>query len=268
LETPAPRQGMAEDASIPMQAEAGKAEGRLAQGHSTPARPLADEITSTLESLGYAHIESPISIEDYESLATRIGTITLRSDIQIDANRDLMQKQTRTRERPSIYSAEPLGFHTDPNADLVSWHCLEQDEIDGAVLLLDTSDIAQQFSADELGILSLVKVYAFTKNSDSEQERSTLVPLLTDCEGSYRVFYAPWLVCGPSDSESSEMLKKFSDYLRHKEATQLIRVRLKRNECLFVDNHRMLHGRGAIAEGSKRRLLRFYLTRPGFDQEQ
>jgi hypothetical protein len=253
---------MADDTGTAMGVEAGIAERpSLADGHSTPIMALAEEITGAVEASGYAHVESPISIEDYESVASLIGTITLRSDVRIDVNKDLMQKQTRTLERPSIYSAGPLGFHTDPNADLVSWYCLEQDELDGAVLLLDTSDIAEHFSTAELDLLSLVQLHSFTRDSDSEQEKSTLAPLLTRCDGRYRVFYAPWLVRGPHARESSAILKKFCDYLGDKEATQLVRLRLKKNECIFVDNHRMLHGRGPIAEGSKRRLVRFYLTR-------
>jgi hypothetical protein len=255
---------MADDTGTAMRAEAGKAAGpSVAQ--SIRIMTLAEKITSAVEALGYAHIESALSIEDYELLASHIGTIILRSDVKIDANRNQMQRQTRTRERPSIYGAGPLGFHTDPNADLVSWYCVEQDEIDGAVLLLDTSDIAEHFAATELAILSLVKLHSFTRDSDTEQEKSTLVPLFTHCDGKYRVFYASWLLRSPDTSESSAVLKKFSDYLGDKEATQVIRLRLKKSECIFVDNHRMLHGRGPIASGSKRRLVRFYLTgqRPG-----
>jgi len=251
---------MADDTGTAMGVEAGKA-GGPSVAQSIRVTTLAEKITGAVEALGYVHVESPISIEDYESVASHVGTITLRSDVKIDANRNQMQRQTRTRERPSIYSAGPLGFHTDPNADLVSWYCVEQDEIDGALLLLDTSDIAERFSAAELAILSQVNLKSFTRDSDSSLEQYTLAPLLTHRDGRYRVFYVPWLICGPDTIESRAALEKFRDYVSHKGATQLIRLRLKQNECIFVDNHRMLHGRGPIAEGSKRRLVRFYLTR-------
>jgi len=234
---------------------------RLRDAGVTPCRGLADWIARALDVQGYAHVESPVPFEDYESVARLIGTIILRSDVQIDVDRDQMLRQTRTIERPSIYSAGPLGFHTDPHADLVCWYCVEQDEIDGSVLLLDTSDIGGHFSAAELAVLGMVQLKSFTRDSDSTLEQYTFAPMLTHRDGKYRMFYAPWLICGPDTDESRSVLEKFRDYVRDKEATQLITLRLKKSECLFVDNHRMLHGRGSIAFDSKRRLARFYLTR-------
>jgi hypothetical protein len=226
-------------------------------------RDLAAWIANLIEAQGYAHVESAISFEDYEAVASLIGKIILRSDVQIDLNRDLLLGQARTIERPNIYRAGSVEFHSDPQADLVSWYCVEQDEIDGALLLLDTSGVGEHFSAAELAILNQVNLKSFTRDSDTSMEQYTLAPLLTHRDGRYRVFYVPWLICGPDTIESRAALEKFRNYLSHKEATQLVRLRLKQNECIFVDNHRMLHGRDAIAEGSKRHLLRFYLTRPG-----
>ena len=258
---------MAETTGIPMPSEAATVHGsRPGSGGVIRCRDLAAWIAGALEAQGYAQVESPISIEDYESVARLIGTIILRTDVQIDLNRDLMVKQNRTVERPSVYSAGPLGLHTDPHADLVSWYCVEQDENDGALLLLDTSDIGEHFSTAELAILSHVNLKSFARDSDTSMEQYTLAPLLSrrdgKCNGRYRLFYVPWLICGPDTIESRAALEKFRNYVSHKEATQLVRLRLQQNECIFVDNHRMLHGRGAIAEGSKRHLLRFYLTRP------
>src|SRR5215475_8028414 len=107
----------------------------LAAGLPDTNAAMASAVSRVLPVFGYVHIEAPISLEDYELVASRLGTIILRSDVKIDVDRDRLQQQTRTIERPSIYRASPLGFHTDPHADVVSWYCAEQDELDGAILL-------------------------------------------------------------------------------------------------------------------------------------
>ena len=220
------------------------------------AEEFAVEIVNMVNRSGYAHVGWPISLEDYEAIARRIGTITLRSDVKLDLNRDLIQRQSRTIHRPSIYQPHPLGFHTDPNADIVSWYCLEQDAVDGALLLLDASDVAQHFSAAELATLGKVEIPS--PAPDPEREKLPLVPLLSKVTERYHVHYVPWLLGDAYDAETQDALKKFSDYVSLKEKTQLIKVLFKKYDSLFIDNHRMLHGRGAISENSLRHLVRFY----------
>jgi alpha-ketoglutarate-dependent taurine dioxygenase len=54
-------------------------------------------------------------------------------------------------------------------------------------------------------------------------------------------------------------MEKFAAYLKNKEETQLITLPIKPRHTVFVDNRRMLHGRGELSTTSKRHLVRFYL---------
>jgi alpha-ketoglutarate-dependent taurine dioxygenase len=83
--------------------------------------------------------------------------------------------------------------------------------------------------------------------------------LLTRRGDAWAVYYVPWLVEPPEDEGTRRLLERFTDYVHDKEAHDLIAVRLRRGESLFVDNRRILHGRGALPEGSRRHLVRLYL---------
>ena len=85
------------------------------------------------------------------------------------------------------------------------------------------------------------------------------MPMLTREDGRCKIFYAPWLLRESYDSDGSRVLEKFADYLQQKEETQLITLPVKKHDTIFVDNRRMLHGRGALPTTSKRHLVRLYL---------
>lgn len=228
---------------------------------------MGAQLMAALQANGYVHLKWPMLEENHEAVAAQMGTITVRSDIKIDKVSEQIQEQSRVlKGLPGRYRASSLAFHTDnARVDVMSMYCVEQDAIDGAILLLDTNDLAEHFSTAQLAILSRVELWAppYQQSYHSKQKGfSDLAYLLSKTDEGYRVYYIPWLLLDSYDSDSGEMLKKFSDYVKHKEQTQLIRLPVKKNECVFVDNHRMLHGRGAIAEDSKRHFVRLYIQVP------
>jgi hypothetical protein len=217
-------------------------------------------IKDTLNTAGYLHITWPMSMENYEQIAGRLGTIVLRSDVKVDMERAHNQEQGRhIRGRGGIYSPSPLHLHTDPNADLVSWYCVEQDETGGPMLMLDTGNLEEHFSQQELEILSRVDLWSPSRKSEGETETLTPSPLLSNKNGRYKVFYAPWLLRDSYDSDANGVLEKFGAYLRELEEKQLITLPVKKHDTIFIDNGRMLHGRGALPATSRRHLIRLYL---------
>ena len=217
-------------------------------------------IMKTLATDGYLHLKWPMPMENFERVAAQLGTIVLRSDVKVDLDRARNQEQVRhIRGRGGIYSPSPLHLHTDPNADLVSWYCVEQDETGGPMLMVDLGDLEEHFSAEELEILGRVELWSPARKSEAEQETLTPMPMLTREDGRYKIFYAPWLLRESYDSDASRVLEKFADYLQQKEETQLITLPVKKHDTIFVDNRRILHGRGALPETSKRHLVRLYL---------
>ena len=221
---------------------------------------LSVAIKNKLDNDGYLHIPWPMSMEDYEQIARRLGTIVLRSDVKVDLDRARNQEQVRhIRGRGGIYSPSPLHLHTDPNADLVSWYCVEQDESGGPMLMLDTGNLEEHFSPRELEILSKVDLWSPSRKSETEAEMLTPVPLLSQKNGRYKIFFAPWLLRDSYANESAAILEKFVAYVSGLEEKQLISLPIKKHDTIFIDNGRMLHGRGALPETSRRHLIRLYL---------
>jgi Taurine catabolism dioxygenase TauD, TfdA family len=221
---------------------------------------LSAKVRDALETSGFLHLRWPMSMESYEAVASRLGTIVQKSDVKVDLARAQKQEEVRViKGRGGIYSNGALNFHTDPIADLVSWYCLVQDDAGGPMLMLDLGDLQQHFSAAELETLCKVELWMPSRNSEKDQETLTPVPLLSKVNGKYKIFYASWLLRESPDAHIREVMDKFAAYLKDKEETQLITLPVKPTDTVFLDNHRMLHGRGELATASKRHLVRFYL---------
>jgi len=233
---------------------------QLIEGLPSTLDEASAAIRSVLAATGYLHLTRPMSMEHYEQIARRLGTIVLRSDVKVDLDRARNQEQVRhLRGRGGIYSPSPLHLHTDPNADLVSWYCVEQDETGGPMLMLDTGNLEEHFSERELEILGRVDLWSPSRKSEAEPETLTAVPLLSRKNGRYKLFYAPWLLRDSYDSEAASALEKFAAYVSGLEEEGLISLPIKKHDTIFIDNGRMLHGRGALPETSRRHLVRLYL---------
>jgi hypothetical protein len=233
---------------------------RLTDDLPNTTEEISAEIAKVLAVDGYLHLQWPMSFDNYESIAGRIGTIILRSDVKVDLELERKQEQVRTvKGRANIYSPSPLGFHTDPHADLVSWYCVEQDETGGDMLMLQACDLEQHFSPEELDTLRRVELMSPGRDANTGAEIFTPVPLLRKQNSKNHIFYASWLLRDSYDSEASQVLQKFVAYLKYKEETQMISLPVKRQDTVFIDNGRMLHGRVALPADSRRHLVRFYL---------
>jgi hypothetical protein len=218
-------------------------------------------ILNSLSEYGYAHIREPVSLEAFEFLSSEIGTIELRTDIKVDRKVEALQARNRiTGGRPSTYQADPLEFHSDnPRMNVLAWYCVEQDEIDGATRLIDTSNVVEHFSEDELTVLTGINVRYSVWQPGSDRESFLNEPLLTKTAFGYRTYYQSWLLLDPYSDEQVAALNKFASYIHHMREAHSTDVKLAKDECLFIDNRRILHGRNALGYGSKRHLIRLYI---------
>jgi hypothetical protein len=233
---------------------------QLVEGLPFTTEQVGGAIRHTLETDGYLHLTWPMTLENYEAIAGRVGTIVQKNDVKVDSARAQSQEQARRiKGRGGIYSPGALGFHTDPIADLVSWYCVEQDDGGGPMMMLNLGDLEEHFSAEERQILGRVELLSPTRKQEAEQETLTPTPLLTKTNGKYKIYYAPWLLRESEDASVRKIAEKFTAYVKNKEETQLIVLPVKPRDTVFLDNHRMLHGRGELPQTSKRHLVRFYL---------
>jgi hypothetical protein len=230
---------------------------------TTPQNPSAT-ILEALKTDGYAYVKQPLSLNEFELISKSIGTIELKTDIKIDPDQVRLQNQARTTGgRPSTYQAEALDFHSDnPRINVLAWYCLEQDEVDGALYLVDTDSVAEYLSQDELEILTRTYVMYAHYRAGSNKEELLKEPVLTAVGARYRVSYQSWLLLDKYTEEQTAALNRFSDYIREMQKTSRIRVRLEKQQSVFIDNRRLLHGRDSLPPDSKRHLIRLYLRTP------
>lgn len=219
---------------------------------------LSGRVIASLKSLGYAHISEPHAHEEFEEIAARLGSIALRTDLAITPTRNSI-----------VYKPHEITLHQDnPAMNVIGWYCVRQDQFDGSSRLLDAGDVADYFSRDEIEIMKRTNVGypdpdSSRHNPDLGLVAHLLWPLLTEKPTRTEVYYVPWLLIDAYDQQQGRVLERFAEYLRRKEGNELITIRLKAGESLFIDNNRILHGRGPIQEDSQRFLKRVWIKRRG-----
>jgi len=225
---------------------------------------VAARVREDLRAHGLARLP-PMTEARFVELAGGVGEVGLRTDLVIDPAQAEEERRRRSSAagRPVVYAPTELGFHTDrPTVDVIGWYCVEQDAEDGAVLLLDTADLGEHFTAAEIAVLGRVELGYFQRNAQTGQEEARRAPLVASGPRGHLLYYAPWLVEESAGSETALLLERFAGYVERKRETALVRIRLERGEALFVDNHRLLHARGNLSPSSRRHIVRLYIACP------
>jgi hypothetical protein len=223
---------------------------------------LAGRIRGALDRDGWAWVGHRLEEFEFERVARRLGTIELRTDIVVDPGRAQDQRRHRTvdRDRPGVYQAAGLELHTDrPTAAVLGWYCIRPDDHGGATLLLDTRDILNTFTTEELDGLGRIPIQYMALGRIDGREVPLLAPLVERDGPILKVFFVPWQVQTPSDAWCQHLLARFVRAVRDRAERAVIPVRLEQRQSLFIDNRRMLHGRGPLPPESRRHLVRLYL---------
>lgn len=214
---------------------------------------------------GYVHIRTPLSREQFEELASEIGSVELKTDIKIDLTRDKAQRDARkVKGRPSAFQAKGFDPHMDcPAMRILCWLCIEQDEVEGTMQFLDTRPVLKRFTDEEIERMGRIMIRYSDMSRHGPNEGFLLEPLVRAFSGGHLVYYQPWLLLDSYEEEEFRLLKRFQADLKSMGADQTISVRPMPGESVFIDNRRLLHGRAAVSEQSRRHLLRFFLRVPG-----
>ena len=77
--------------------------------------------------------------------------------------------------------------------------------------------------------------------------------------GQRTFHYVPWLKLTAPDADARLALERLEAGIRQAKSTDLIELDLLPGEMVFVDNHRVMHGRAAIPANSTRHLKRFWI---------
>lgn len=206
----------------------------------------AEEVIEAIRAHGFVHVPGPVDARAYRSLATTLGAIVGEERIALRAG-------------AHAYVAKPgaVPFHTDhPAVEVIGWRCEQQDERDGASLLLDGRQVVATLGPEERRALATVALACPPLAGGPPTERH---PVLWPTPRGVGVFCSPWLHA--VEPAQQHVLDRFRARLSAAVATAAIEVRLAPWSALFVDNHRLLHGRRAIGTTSSRRLHRLWMRR-------
>jgi hypothetical protein len=207
-------------------------------------------IAAELLNAGFACVRGsfdPLGRRRYIELAAQLG--------------DLVGEETiAVRPGAHAYVAKPgrVPLHTDhPQVNIIGWLCEEQDDTDGASLVLDTRPLVTSLPDEERELLRQVELICPPLVGGPPTERW---PVLQKTRSDDAVFCSPWLRSAKPLKEHEDALERFRLCLSDEAKRALVEIRLMRGDALFVDNRRVLHGRGAIAETSRRRLYRVWIA--------
>lgn len=203
-------------------------------------------ITSTILADGYAIVE--LEDEAYMACGERLGSIV---------STDLVKIQPHPKQSTSLSRSGAIPLHTDhPLIDIVAWRCEIADPAGVGILLLDLKDLTRSFPVEVLRGMSYVKLrHPQLRLSETEGEWS----LVTLTEQRTQIYFAPWLWSQNQDDEQRQLAGLFQEYVRHRTEAQVWEVAMRKGVCLFVDNHRVLHGRRELHPNSPRKLKRLWI---------
>jgi hypothetical protein len=189
---------------------------------------------------------SELSFDQFVEICASIGEVLSIADVEIIP-----------KSRRHVNSSAAVPPHSDgPQADLIAWYCVRQDEENGTSLLFDTSPILRSLSAEVRSELASVQLPYYDHTSAPGRPTGYAPMLRGHDEGSWRVNYAPWLVSGPLDAEQRDAISAFQSAI---DSSTPIKIRLDRGECLVVDNWRILHSRDSVMPDSVRLLKRAWI---------
>lgn len=206
----------------------------------------AAEVAQQLVETGWALVPRVSDRLAYLQLATSLGTVVGEERIAL-------------RPGAHAYVAKPgsVPLHTDqPEVDVIGWRCEAQDRADGANLLLDARPVVESLSDEERLLLCDLDLRCPPLEGGPPELG---FPVLRRRGSGWALFCSPWLRPVVSTPLHDAALDVLRTRLSHAAKHHVVAVRLEPGDVLFVDNGRVLHGRGPIAVDSPRRLQRVWI---------
>jgi hypothetical protein len=208
---------------------------------------MQQEVADALRRDGFFHARG-IGPDEYLALTASLGEVVAVEEIEL---------------RPGVgsyaCSPGPVPFHTDhPAVTTAAWYCVRQDPVDGASLLVDARRLIGKRTSEQIALLKRLRL-AFPPLVAGHPPGAA--PVLVPRSDGYGIYYPP--LVRPEEPEPGALvaLQELAERVCEIDPTEQIRIRLEVNDALFVDNRRMLHGRGRLRPNSTRLLRRVWIQR-------
>jgi len=180
----------------------------------------------------------------FERTASMLGEVVYEAEVKLGSSRP------RNYQLPA-----EIDFHTDHiSAEIVGWYCIEPDLDDGAMQFLDLWSVANGMDEEGRDALQRVRIA-----DNAAWGAGAAVPLCTRHHDRLNFHYVPWLATFPADAQAGAALRQFEASFSALKKTSIRELDVKAGQVVFVDNHRIAHGRRKISGSSKRHLKRVWL---------
>ncbi|WP_434043981.1 MULTISPECIES: TauD/TfdA family dioxygenase [Sorangium] len=206
---------------------------------------MQQEVADALHRDGFFYARG-IGPKEYLALAALLGDVVAVEEIEL---------------RPGVgsyaCSPGPVPFHTDhPAVTTAAWYCVRQDPVDGASLLVDVKRLVGKLSSEQIVLLERLRL-AFPALVAGHPPGTA--PVLVARSDEYGIYYPPVVRPDNPEPRALSALHELANRVREIGPTEQIRIRLEANDALFIDNRRMLHGRGPLRPNSPRLLRRAWI---------
>ena len=204
----------------------------------------AGAIREALADTGIYCPSQEFTLDQFRAAAGELGDVFYEADVRMGA------------EKPRNYQLPAaIDFHTDhASAEIAAWWCEERESDGGAMQFVDLWPVVEAMNDAELEALGRVRVPDNAVWSEGGD-----IPVCWLSNGRRVFHYVPWLMLDAPDAEARSALAKFENGIAEAKAERIAEFDLKPGEVVFVDNHRIMHGRRAIPANSKRNLKRLWI---------
>ena len=198
------------------------------------------EVFADLESQGWSRFSSGETV--LQQVIDQLGFTIMENDVSLDND-----------SRSLVRSTNSLPPHTDHHlAHYILWHCIRPDGEGGHSIIVDGLQIFHSMSEDDKKLLNSIDLMEHCVFKDDLQHH----PMISNNENGLRIYYSFWMA---DENLSREQKDAFETYNARVRETTPIKFRLDPDECLIVDNGRILHGRTSLSTDSDRLLKRYWI---------
>lgn len=206
-----------------------------------------ERILKELDSQGWSKF--PIRNYEISELISNLGHIIMENDVRI------------VKTSPALVtSSEGLPPHTDHHlSNHILWHCVSQDSQGGHSIIVDGLHIFRSMPSEIREVLRSIRLKEHTVFKGDMGNH----PLIYETAAGERIYYSVlfeptefWLA---NDLLSDIQRIAFDAFNEAVKEAVPVYIKLNPDECLVVDNGRILHGRTAINDESNRLLKRYWI---------
>ncbi|PRA80177.1 hypothetical protein CQ054_21310 [Ochrobactrum sp. MYb29] len=204
-------------------------------------RALSRSEQETLSRNGWVALHN-VSHSDFDHITNNLATRLYDSDIKLDAGR-------------THFVTKPLAipYHCDsPRAGFIAWHCISTGSQSVPIKLVDTWKVLSSFDQEIVSALSETRL-GFNCRITGNFCSLPVVNYYGNDENRPIVFFNPWNIPKNLTSLCHAALVSFEKALNDEFPA---RINLQPGDVLVIDNHRIVHGRDALDEGTDRHLKR------------